>query len=188
MGIKDIIYIAFSYFIGAIPSGYLLAKYGTGIDIREFGSGNIGATNMARILGKKFGTLTLLADLLKSFFIVWLGIKLGFSEIIVALSAFMALIGNGYSIFLGFKGGKGVATSLGIYLALSWKIFLGAIVVYVLFQRLSKVSAVGSLAASVAVPFFTYFILPPHFFYVTLAMSALIIIKHSDNIRILCKK
>lgn len=178
----EIGFIILGYLIGAIPTGYLFAKYIKGIDIRLKGSGNIGATNVSRILGKKLGALTLLIDAAKSFLWVYLCLLLGFPPFFVAIVAYSLLIGNCYSLFLKGKGGKGVSTSLGIYLAISPKLFLISILAYLLFWALTRISAVGSLALSLFVPIFAIREGNPFYLSLFVTMSLLIFLRHRKNI------
>ena len=105
-----------SYFIGAIPTGVVLARAFSGKDIRQEGSGNIGATNVTRVLGKKLGALTLVGDLLKGFLPVCVGSYLVSSLNVVCLMGCAAFLGHLFPVYLKFKGGKGVATALGVFL------------------------------------------------------------------------
>lgn len=183
MILKEGVFILFSYGIGAIPTGYLIARYHKGIDIRKHGSGNMGATNVTRMLGKKWGALVLVLDLTKSFFVVFGAHQMGFSPIVIAEAAYSTFLGNCFSVFLKGAGGKGVATSLGIYLALSPKVFFIGVICYLLLRGLTQISAIGSLAASLVIPAFGYIWMIPPYFYLTLAISALVIVRHQANVR-----
>ena len=185
----EIIFLSVAgYFVGAIPTGYLLAKYLKGVDIRTVGSGNIGSTNVKRVLGTKLGALTLLLDILKSFGILW-----GASQCVMEphglyIIAYAVLLGNCFSIFLKGQGGKGVATSFGIYLALApTAAGLGALA-YGMGRWASKISAMGSLCAHVAIPIFAFFFYDSLFLTLTVAMSLLIILRHHSNIGDLFQK
>ncbi len=138
-----------AYLIGSIPFGLLVTRLVAGVDVRAVGSGNIGATNAVRAGGKLAGALTLLLDALKGFLPSWLALReLGVGA--AALTAACAFLGHLFPIYLRFKGGKGVATALGIFLALSPPAALGALLVYALVLALTRVSALGSLAATAA--------------------------------------
>lgn len=180
----DVVWVGIAYLIGSIPTGFLLAKYVAGVDVREYGSGNIGATNITRVLGKKLGALTLLVDVLKGFLVVCGATFYGFP---VAFSAGAVLTGNCFSLFLKGRGGKGVATSLGVCLAISPLYFGSAIAIYSLFFAMSRVSAVGSLTAIVGVISLSYFRLDPYF-YLFLFMGAVMVFRHYSNIKEMYKK
>ncbi len=181
---REAIFIVIAYLIGSIPTGFLLAKYVAGVDVREYGSGNIGATNVTRILGKKLGALTLLVDVLKGFLVVCGATFYGFP---VSFSAGAVLTGNCFSLFLKGRGGKGVATSLGVCLALS-PLYVGvALATYSLFFGVGRVSAAGSLAAAISVISLAYFRSDPHF-YLYVFMAAMVIFRHSSNIKEMYEK
>src|SRR3954471_2258502 len=109
--------IVFAYLLGSVPTGYILG-YFSGIDVRKAGSGNVGATNVARVAGKKVGILTLIGDAAKGFLPVLLARRLGFDPTVLGLAALAAFLGHLYPVFLNFRGGKGVATALGALVAL----------------------------------------------------------------------
>ncbi len=137
--------IVAGYFLGAIPFGVLLAKR-RGVDIRERGSGNIGATNVARVLGLGTGLVVLVLDALKGAAAVWLAMRLCGWEHIVALTGFAAILGHCFSPFLGGKGGKGVATALGVFVTIAPALALVAIAVFLLVAGRTRVPALGSLS------------------------------------------
>ena len=128
-----------AYLLGSIPTGYLVAK-AKGIDIRSVGSGNIGATNVFRILGKPAGIFVLLADALKGFLAVWLtqefsphfNIAAGDLEMHLIVAGVGAILGHNYTCFLKFKGGKGIATSAGVLMALAPAAFVVVLTVFIL--------------------------------------------------------
>ena len=137
-----------AYFLGTIPTGLLLAR-ARGVDIRTVGSGNIGATNVARALGKRLGALVLFLDAVKGFAPVALAIP-RLEEPWVAAVGLAAILGHVFPIWLRFKGGKGVATGLGVFVALAPYAALAAVVVYGLVVWLSRISSLGSLTATTA--------------------------------------
>ena len=118
-----ILFIAGSFALGSITFAYIITKLFSGKDIRSVGSGNPGATNVVRALNKKFGILVLLLDLLKGAVPVYFAVKFGFSTLLIHIVAVAAVLGHDYSPFLKFKGGKGVATSLGIFLVIPSPVF-----------------------------------------------------------------
>jgi glycerol-3-phosphate acyltransferase PlsY len=154
MTLSNILIIACSYCIGAIPFGLLFCM-GSNIDIRTQGSKNIGATNVTRLMGKKLGTLTLLADISKGFFPMLAAQSLvqdgPQKNLIIALSGAAAVIGHMYPIYLQFKGGKGVATGLGVFLFLAPPAVLLSLILFILTVRLSGLVSLGSLLASAAI-------------------------------------
>ena len=144
------------YLLGSIPSGLILARRMKGIDLRQHGSGNVGATNAWRALGLKGAVLVLAADGLKG----WLAVHLALLALMPAfllpiakvVFGLAAVAGHNWSIFMGFKGGKGVATSLGVLLALSPQVAAMAALLWVAVVAMTRYSALGSLAAMVSVP------------------------------------
>lgn len=137
--------IVASYLAGAIPFGVILAKR-KGVDIRERGSGNIGATNVARVLGIGSGLVVLALDALKGVAAVWLARELCGWEHIVALSGFAAILGHCFSPFLGGKGGKGVATALGVFLAIAPVLAIVAVAVFLVVAGRTRIPALGSVS------------------------------------------
>ncbi|MGQ9836728.1 MAG: glycerol-3-phosphate 1-O-acyltransferase PlsY [Cyanobacteriota bacterium] len=139
------------YFLGSIPTGYWVGLWWGGIDIRTQGSGSTGATNVLRTLGKGPALLVLLVDALKGAAAVGLGWALG-SPWWVVLAAFLAVIGHSRSCWIGFQGGKSVATSLGILLAMSWPVALAIFGVWLLGIALTRIVSCSSILAAVAAP------------------------------------
>ena len=173
-----------SYFIGAIPTGVVLARAFSGKDIRHEGSGNIGATNVTRVLGKKLGALTLVGDLLKGFLPVWVGSYLVSSLNVVCLMGFAAFLGHLFPVYLKFKGGKGVATALGVFLYLSPIVILVEIIVFVFVVGIWKYVSLGSLIAAASMPLLLVIIgSPKPVVLLSMAFALLIFIKHKANIQ-----
>jgi glycerol-3-phosphate acyltransferase PlsY len=133
-----------AYLLGSIPFGMVVARL-KGIDLRQVGSGNIGATNVARAMGKGWAIAVLAADAAKGFVPVWLGRRLELAPTFVALAGFIAITGHMFTIFLRGRGGKGVATSLGVALALSPLSALIGFGVYVVIFAATRLSSLGSL-------------------------------------------
>ena len=147
------IIVSAAYVVGSIPCGVLVAQRAAGIDITSRGSGNPGATNVARELGLRWGVVTLVLDLLKGFIPVYLSMSFcPDRDITPLLVGFAALIGHQYSVFQGFKGGKGVSTALGVFLALSPEIAGIALVLFVTTVWFSGLVSLGSLVSAVAAP------------------------------------
>ncbi|MCD4795722.1 MAG: glycerol-3-phosphate 1-O-acyltransferase PlsY [Candidatus Cloacimonetes bacterium] len=140
-----------AYIIGSIPTSFLMGKIIKGIDIRKYGSGNVGATNALRVLGTKIGIITLVIDIAKGFFAVQLG-KILISDpsnLALILIGLFAISGHIFTIFLKFKGGKGVATAAGVFIALT-PVALGiALLVFVITVWISKYVSLGSMLAAV---------------------------------------
>jgi glycerol-3-phosphate acyltransferase PlsY len=182
-----------SYFIGSIPSGYLVAR-SQGVDIRQHGSRNIGATNVLRVMGKKWGYLVFLCDSSKGF----LAVKLGFliaahslqSPVLGGVIAAIAcILGHNYTLWLGFKGGKGIATSGGVILALFPIAVICCIaIVWVIVFYSSKYVSLASIAAAVALPFSVFLFVPKTGteFWVVFGFSLLVCLlavwRHQSNI------
>lgn len=182
-----VILILTAYLVGSIPFGLLIGRL-AGADVRQSGSGNIGATNVGRVLGKKLGILTLLCDLVKGFLPVWMAAHLFSSATIdrqwlVVSCGLAAVIGHMFPIYLRFRGGKGVATALGVFLALSpWSILI-SIGIFLVAVAVSGYVSVGSLVASALIPLWLWFLGEPPTILAAAAVIALLIwFKHGSNI------
>lgn len=182
-----VISVIFAYIFGSIPTGYILAKL-RGVNIREVGSGNIGATNVTRAMGKAMGAVTLIGDALKGIIPV-LAVKKVLPEgtenyeLILCITGISAVLGHVYSIFLKFKGGKGVATALGTLLALMPQvagITIGLWLIVFLLFRISSLSALSAFALMPVSGF--YFYKGKTFFYLTIFLPLLIFYTHRENI------
>ena len=170
-----------SYLIGSIPFGFLLTKIFLGKDIREIGSGNIGATNALRTGNKLIGYSTLILDIGKAV-ILLLIIKFNFSEFLFT-SSIAVFLGHVFPIWLKFKGGKGVATYVGILFCIN--IYLGVIFIIVWFFVfiISKYSSLASMIASLFVPLSSYFLFNDINYYFYIILFLLILITHRENIK-----
>jgi len=179
-----LLFLLGSYLIGAIPSGVVLTRLAGVGDIRQSGSGNIGATNVYRVAGRRLGVVTLVCDALKG--VVPLALLLaigGYSQLQLALVAAAAFLGHCYPVYLGFKGGKGVATALGIFLVLSPLSVLGALLVFAGVLWKWRYVSLASIAAATATPFLVFLAersLP--LFAATLFISGMVILRHRGNI------
>lgn len=193
MTIPQIVSLIFAYLVGSIPSGYLIVKMG-GADIRETGSGGTGATNVMRKAGTTAGLLTLVFDALKGAAAVIVTQYLTDEHHItwtVAFAGVLAVVGHCYPVWLNFKAGKGVATGLGVFLALAPWAVAPALLVFVVIVWLTRFVSLGSILAAAFIPVFSLgvhlFIQSiPGFFplFISLcAASAIIIYKHSENIK-----
>lgn len=184
MFILYLLLIIASYFIGAIPTGVVLAKALSGKDIRQEGSGNIGATNVTRVLGKKLGALTLAGDLLKGFLPVCIGSYLVPSLSVVCLMGLAAFLGHLFPVYLGFKGGKGVATALGVFLYFAPLVIFIEVVVFVAVVGIWKYVSLGSLIAAASMPLLLLIIgSSKPVVLLSIAFALLIFIKHKANIQ-----
>lgn len=179
-----------AYFLGSIPFGYLIVKLSRGRDVRSAGSGNIGATNVIRVAGKPAGLATFLLDAGKGYLAVWLALHWFGGDIRwVMTAAVVAVMGHMFSCWLKFRGGKGVATGLGVFLPISWQAMAAAILLWLIVLAFWRYVSLASLAAAVALPFLVYaFYAPHHAPPLSVAagstiVAALIILKHSENIR-----
>lgn len=180
---REILLAIAAYLIGSIPTGLLLAKYVGGVDIRTAGSGNIGATNVSRTLGWKVGVMTLIGDCLKGVIPVVAAQKLGCTEGWVAIVGFLAFSGHVYTVFLRFKGGKGVATALGVFLAVSPLSVACAVAIFALMLWKWRYVSLGSITAAAAVPLLVAFIdRRGLIFLMSIAIATIVVWKHRDNI------
>jgi glycerol-3-phosphate acyltransferase PlsY len=182
--------LALAYLLGSIPFGYLLVRLFRKEDIRDVGSGNIGATNVARSGGKGLGILTLLLDLLKGLAAVLIARHLapgppGFPSDIAVAAGIAAVLGHVFPIWLRFKGGKGVATALGVFLALAWPAAVCALVVFLVVFAFTRFVSLASIAAAVLLPLFALMWMPDRSqLYVSgvIFLALLVISKHHSNI------
>jgi glycerol-3-phosphate acyltransferase PlsY len=184
MILNNSILVLCSYCIGSIPTGLLLAKAFGGVDIRTKGSGNIGATNVYRTLGRKIGIMTLIGDCLKGLLPVLAAKALDLPDIWVALIGLAAFLGHIFPVFLRFKGGKGVATALGVFLATSPFAVLAALGIFIVVLAKWRFVSLASISAAAVMPAFATIIdRNPMIVAMSLAISAIVIIKHHENIK-----
>lgn len=191
MPIENILILLFSYILGSIPFGYIMVRLTTGSDIRQVGSGGTGATNVSRKAGKGAGIIVLFLDALKGVAAVMLAKHFSDSGWIIAASAFLAIVGHCFPVWLKFKAGKGVATGLGVFLALAPWCTLAAAVIFLLVVLKTRYVSLSSITAAIALPLFAiaqqYIISPmDNFLPIVISLfasSALIVFKHSDNIK-----
>jgi glycerol-3-phosphate acyltransferase PlsY len=182
--------LAASYLLGSIPVGYLLVLAFRKEDVRETGSGNIGATNVARAGGKGLGIVTLLLDALKGYLAVRLAMHFaptvgGVVSTLAIAAAVAAVVGHIFTVWLGFKGGKGIATALGVFVALVPLVALGAFGVFVLVFAISRFVSLASIAAAATIPLLTLWLVPQRTSALLIGLttiSLLSIFKHRENI------
>jgi len=172
-----------AYLIGAVPTGVVLTRLTGSADIRKAGSGNIGATNVYRVAGKKLGVLTLLGDILKGLLPVLVARSAGLPAGEVALIAAAAFVGHCYPVYLGFKGGKGVATALGIFLVLSPPAVLVTVLLFVGLVWKWRYISLGSISAAGLMPVLVLlFEGSASLFAASLFIGGMVILRHRSNI------
>jgi len=181
-----ILIITISYIMGSIPFGLILTKIFLKKDIREVGSGNIGATNVLRTGNKTIGYLTLIFDVLKAVIPV-LYIKLNFPEF-VYISSLSVFIGHVFPAWLKFRGGKGVATYLGILFSINYILGIVFIISWLIIFIISKYSSLGSILASLIIPIFIFFNTKFENEYFFIIMFVLILFTHRENVKRLINK
>ena len=176
--------VPLGYLFGSIPFGLLISRALKGVDVRRVGSGNIGATNVLRAAGSGPALLTLTMDVLKGWVPVAVALSLGGPEALVASVALAAFLGHLFPVFLGFRGGKGVATFLGILLALVGKLAVLIVGIWLLTVALVRYSSVAALVAAAATPPLVWlFDGRPPYVILTAVLSGFILIRHKDNLR-----
>ncbi len=180
-----------AYLLGSIPTGFLLAKAIAGIDIREHGSGNTGATNVFRVVGKGAGIAALIIDLLKGVSAVlllrWLSTQFNvmadWQPWVLVTAGLLAVIGHSKSVWLGFSGGKSAATGLGVLLALAWPVGLSVAAVFGVVLATSRTVSVGSMAAAIAAMIFMGVTGQPlAYLVVAIAGGLYVVLRHRSNI------
>ena len=189
-----------AYLLGSIPSGYIAGRIG-GIDVRKVGSGNVGATNVTRVLGKRFGYPVFVVDFGKGLAAVAVGMMVAknaqstpqFVDLCGALAAIFSVIGHSYPIWLGFKGGKGVATTLGSLFGLHWISAAVVCVVWIVAFQLTRYVSLASIAAAIALPvtvatmLFLKQLQTPILLYFTVFLAGIIVLRHRSNLSRLLK-
>lgn len=173
------------YLIGGIPFGYLIVRFTTGQDVRASGSGNIGATNVLRTTGRAAGVLTLVLDTLKGWFAVWLMAHYsGGSPLWMSLAALAVMAGHAFPVFLGFQGGKAVASFIGAFLYLAPLPLLAVLLVFVAVVAVSRYISLGSIIAAGTFPLGVWLIMhpPAPVWIAALIAGAFIVYRHKANI------
>ena len=186
-----LIFAIVAYLIGSIPTGYLIVKAKTGQDIRTIGSGSTGATNVKRVLGKKWFFTVMILDAIKGMVPVLIAKYLTFGDslgLVAVVSAVMVIIGHSKPLFLGFKGGKSVASGIGTIYALNFYVGLILTVVWSIITYFTKYVSVGSIIALICAPFLMYFLKNPIGYTVYATIAAIYIVYlHRENIKRLLK-
>ena len=190
--LSNFCFLLAAFFLGSLPTAYIIGKI-HGIDIRQHGSGNVGATNIRRVIGKKPAAITLAIDILKGVVAVLLlgclhiktlpsGVQSGDIGPFLGLSS---ILGHCYTPFLGFRGGKGVATSLGVFLVLAFIPTVIAAALFLIIHKVFRYVSLGSICAAIALPIAVYWRLPSYgieTFVMSLAGAALVVYRHKENI------
>ncbi|MFA6848939.1 MAG: glycerol-3-phosphate 1-O-acyltransferase PlsY [Selenomonadaceae bacterium] len=172
-----------SYLVGSIPNGLILGKLVWHTDLREHGSHNIGATNAWRTLGKGPGFLVFFLDLLKGVIGVWFGMNISGLPLAMVLGGIFAIVGHSWSFLLGFKGGKGVATGLGVIAMLMTQATVIVFAVWLVIVYSTKYVSLASIAAAALVPILAWlFAYPTEYFYFGIIAAFFVIYRHKTNI------
>ncbi|MDD5066049.1 MAG: glycerol-3-phosphate 1-O-acyltransferase PlsY [bacterium] len=183
----EILFILGSYVIGSIPFAYIFTKLIKNVDLSKVGSRNIGATNASRVLGKKWFFIIMVLDGVKGLIPVLIS-RAVFPEpagLMPVLTGLGCILGHSFSLFLGFKGGKGAAVSTGVLLALSYKIVIPPVILFILLVLITRYISLGSIALALALPV-TVLVLEPGstaLFVFTLLIACYVTFKHKDNIQ-----
>ena len=189
-----------AYLIGRINFSVILSKKMAGFDVRQKGSGNAGTTNMLRSVGKKAAAITLICDILKGVVSIGIAILVGYlfnaqnKSILVQIAAIAVVIGHTFPIFFGFKGGKGVATSLGVLIMTNWQIGLICLAIAIIIMAITKMVSLGSCMAAIAFPLLTYFAANifenayivkegSSYFVYSIILAVIVLFNHRSNIK-----
>jgi len=184
----NILFLVASYLLGSLPSGYVFFWISEKKDIRNFGSGSTGATNLFRLKGWKLALPALFIDVLKGVLPAYLAIRVLSDIQLAALSALLAVIGHCFPVYLKFRGGKGVATMMGAFAVLAFKPFLISLTIWLLIIGISRYVSLGSLLAAFSYPFLTLiFHNEKEIIYVSIALFLIVAIRHLGNINSLIK-
>lgn len=184
VALVPVVWIVGAYLIGSIAFGILVSKLYGLPDPRTVGSGNIGATNVARSGKKMAAILTLLGDVFKGWFPVWIALQSGMLMWVVSGVGLAVFFGHLYPLYHGFKGGKGVATALGVMLAISPLLGVAALLTWVLVFAASRYSSLGAIVAALLAPVYAWYLLPYQDYVIAvLVMSVFLIWRHRTNIQ-----
>lgn len=179
----QILWIIMSYIIGSIPFGVFIAKTFCGIDPRLAGSKSSGATNVSRLCGFGYGVLTLLCDVAKGALPVWGALYFDpYATVFISITAFACVIGHVFSCFMHFKGGKGVATSIGVFIPLAFQPLLGACALCLLVIWRTGFVSLGSLTLWASMPILLMFVGAWQWLPLSICIAAIIFIKHEENV------
>lgn len=192
--VVNIIMAVIAYLIGSVNFSVILSKKMAGFDVREKGSGNAGTTNMLRTVGKKGAAITLILDVLKGVIAIFLAKLIGIiwkdldGALLVQLAGILVVIGHTFPVFFKFKGGKGVATSLGVLLVLNWQIGLICLVFALVLMALTQMVSLGSIAAAILYPVLTIFIgqnyiVPGNYIISSIILAVIVVFNHRENVK-----
>jgi acyl phosphate:glycerol-3-phosphate acyltransferase len=188
---QAVLWLLASYFTGAIPTSYLLSRLFAGIDLRQHGSGNLGATNLYRVLGWKYAIPAAVVDIAKGVIpVLVFAPQVSDSELFALACGAAAILGHVFSVFVGFKGGKGVATAAGVMLGLAPLALAVSAMVWALLVRLTGYVSVGSIVAAAVLPLAVYLLedsTSPAVLWIAAAIAAGVILLHRRNIQRLLK-
>ena len=177
-----------NYLLGSFPCGLIVGWIAKGVDIRKYGSGSIGATNVSRVAGFLPALIAGVGDALKGFLGAYLATRFLPNPYLWFLALFLLIIGHDWSIFLRFRGGKGVATTLGILFYLSWESAILCFLAWIIMASITRYSSLGSLSGALLMPIFLYlFGKPPEFIIWGIFAAALVFWRHKGNIQRLIK-
>ncbi|CAM3408271.1 glycerol-3-phosphate 1-O-acyltransferase PlsY [Pseudostreptobacillus hongkongensis] len=183
MIVKFIILFIVAYLVGSIPNALWIGKVFKELDVRNYGSGNVGATNASRVLGWKLGVLVLLLDVLKGAVFVYIAKLINLDDIYLVLVSLAPILGHSYSIYLKFKGGKAVATSLGVFTVLVPKVILVLLVIFLITVFLTQYVSVASITVALLLPIFTFILYNNTIYTIfSLIIGLLVVYKHKSNI------
>lgn len=192
--VEVIVTAIIAYLIGSINFSVILSKKMAGFDVREKGSGNAGTTNMLRTVGKKGAAITLVCDILKGVVAILIAMLIGKmvdgsnGALLVQVAGVAVILGHTFPIFFKFKGGKGVATSLGVLIMSNWQIGLICLVFALILIVLTQMVSVGSIAAAILYPVLTLFIpqnyiVPGNYLIYSIILAVLIVFNHRENVK-----
>ena len=192
--VECVVIAVIAYLIGSVNFSVILSKKMAGFDVREKGSGNAGTTNMLRSVGKKAAAITLICDILKGVVAILIAMLIGKivqgsnSALLVQIAGIAVILGHTFPIFFKFKGGKGVATSLGVLIMSNWQIGLICLVFALILIILTQMVSVGSIAAAILYPVLTLFIpqnyiIPGNYIIYSVILAVIIVFNHRENVK-----
>jgi glycerol-3-phosphate acyltransferase PlsY len=178
--------LVIAYLLGAIPFGYVLVKWKTGADVRAAGSGNIGATNVMRTTGRAAGVVTLLLDIAKGYAAVWIAGRLTGQDVLwMSVAALAVMAGHAYPVFLGFKGGKAVASFVGAFLCLTPWALAAEVIIFVVVVAWTRHISLGSIIGAATLPLAVWLVMkaPLPAVDASVVAGAFVIYRHNSNIQ-----